>query len=386
MRTFTALTIACACVTAQADLLAIRFNGTVVRINETTAATTFVGNSGVAGTNSLANSGGLYYTAANGVLYRIKSSTGAATAVSTLHFAGASDIRAMAADGAGRLWMIAENASGDQLWRVDPFSGAGTLIGNTGLTAVQSLECDDKGRLWAYDSAIGGIGLLRIHRTLGTAWDADPSVPRQQGFQSLAFATDGTLFGATNEQLFTLAPNGSATLVGGALGEVRGIESNTNFRFNAVPESFTIVRGRLDRGSLASLIENDGDALRVCKFIVPNAQTPPVQIDVTSTAPAPQLTAYDFAVRAKSVVAGAFRMQMAAFNYPNGRFVQFADEPVQSSYAEKGFTITTLPTDYVGPNREVKVRLLVRAVGPVASIVWCVDFDEAYWLLDPFFP
>src|SRR5687768_5809882 len=97
---------------AQADLIAISYNGGVYAINSQTGAGTLVGNSGVPGLNALArDSAGNLFSAGGGPgpvspldLYRIDPISGSASSVAPLNLGGTSiSIRGLAFSAGGVL-------------------------------------------------------------------------------------------------------------------------------------------------------------------------------------------------------------------------------------------------------------------------------------------
>lgn len=239
--------------TAQADIIAIEFGGAVVDIDSSTGAATPVGPSGVNGAlNAMARDGGgtLYSAGATGLnndtnLYTLDALTGLATDVANLSFgAEVVSVRGMAFSAADTLFAV-NNGGGltstgvtDNLFTVNTTTGVGTLIGATsGFMGIQGLAFSPLDMLFAWDV---GAGLLTIDPLTGVATDVNPAVGSTANIQTLAFAPDGTLYGASND-LFTIAlATGATTLVGsGGYTDVRGME----FLVNPIPEpqTYTLV-------------------------------------------------------------------------------------------------------------------------------------------------
>lgn len=246
------------------SLIGVSFDGTVTNINSDTGRGVAVGSSGFNTLNSLArNSSGTFFSATNFIgadpfLVAINPNTGLGTKVATLDFVRAGDVRGLAFSPSDTLFAINSSVkeSGeelpDSLLTIDVDTGTGTLIGNTGLPGIQALAFSPKGALYGWEvGALGngvGLGLVTIDPLTGLATDVNPSMDGSaDDIQGLAFASDGTLYGA-RESLFSVdVTSGTITLVGsGGYSDVRGIEP--------VPEPSSVLGvlafGAISAGSL----------------------------------------------------------------------------------------------------------------------------------------
>lgn len=209
-------------------LLGVSFNGTLVSINQATGVGTPLGSLGFSGAGGLARVDDVVYTNnLGGGLWKIDPWTGASSAGPATSPA-LSSIRAMAADRYGSLYVI-QNGGGqtstttpDELWIVNPRTGAGTLIGSTStFSAIQGLAM--RGNvLYGWDT---NAGLVNISRTTAATTDVNPAVGATADIQGLACATGGTLYGARHS-LFTIDPaTGVTTVVGaGGYSDLRSVE------------------------------------------------------------------------------------------------------------------------------------------------------------------
>ncbi|MBS1721975.1 MAG: hypothetical protein JSS66_03090 [Armatimonadetes bacterium] len=151
------------------------------------------------------------------------------------------------------------------------------------------------------------------------------------------------------------------------------------------PTSFTIRTGRLSSGNVGSLTSVDGNALRVCKFIVPNVQTPPVQVELDGTAPGATSTQMYFRTYVKMSVSGAFQQRMEMFNWNTNNWdaTDFRVDNLSTAY--QLFTLVTSGNEnrYIGAANAVRSKYSIRQVGPAASSNWCVDQDYIDWIFVP---
>ncbi len=165
--------------------------------------------------------------------------TGAGTGLVNLDFGKDIDVSVRALTFADDKLYAINNGGGrfsttgaDDLYLVDASTGAGTLIGNTGFNGVQGLTTGPDGKLYAWDlgsfNPDDGSGLLLIDPTTGLGADVDGSIGETDGvdIQTLAFGSDGKLYGG-RDALYLVDPStGATTLVGsGGYGDIRGFES-----------------------------------------------------------------------------------------------------------------------------------------------------------------
>ncbi|MBS1714626.1 MAG: hypothetical protein JST30_09855 [Armatimonadetes bacterium] len=151
------------------------------------------------------------------------------------------------------------------------------------------------------------------------------------------------------------------------------------------PTAFAVKLGKQNSGNLASLQAADGNALRVCKFVVPNATAAPVQVEITAKAPGSTTGGVYFITRAKMANNGVFqqRMEMWNKNTANWDTTDFRTDALTTSYAYFTLASTGNHNRYIDAGNVLKAKYSVKATGPSAVALWCVDTDTAYWILSP---
>ncbi len=229
-----------------ASLLGISSDGSVFSIDQSDGSGSSIGSSGFAGVNSLArSSSGQFVAVSRGLLdpaatlFSVDPATGLGTGLVNLDFGKDVDVSVRALTFADDKLYAINNGGGrfsttgaDDLYLVDTSTGAGTLIGNTGFNGVQGLTTGPDGKLYAWDlgsfNPDDGSGLLLIDPTTGVGADVDGSIGETDGgdIQTLAFSSDGKLYGG-RDALYLVDPStGAATLVGsGGYADIRGFES-----------------------------------------------------------------------------------------------------------------------------------------------------------------
>jgi hypothetical protein len=148
------------------------------------------------------------------------------------------------------------------------------------------------------------------------------------------------------------------------------------------PTHLTVQFGRVDSGNLASLLADDGDVLRVCRFITPNAIVPPVQFEVESRATGlGSLDALRLDVKSRMFTAGSFAQLLELFDYSLGQYRDSSLEPAfNTAFATRSVLATTPVASYLSASRDLKARVSVRKTGPSAAVAWCAEFDLWSWL------
>lgn len=159
--------------------------------------------------------------------------------------------------------------------------------------------------------------------------------------------------------------------------------TGTNPEVTAVPQSFSLVFGRQDAGNLGSLAAIDGDALRVCRFIVPNATVPPVRVQVDSTVVLGQLETLVFSLHSRMVHAGAFALELELFDFASGQYRDLASGALGSSYVTQSVVGGGNVNGFLGAGGALRARYSVRNTGPVAVSAWCHEADQAKWVAAP---
>lgn len=217
---------------ASADLIAITWKGEAVRLDEVTAVVTTIGSCGFVELNSLArlSDGRLIAATKSGAitarLVTIDPVTGVAD---MLHFPFLNDIRALAVSPGGVLHAIDSNGSGTQntLYWLDlsvPLGDSSIkhFVGQTSIPGIQGMEFAPDGSLYAWSVT---HGLILIDPATGNATDVNGVIDGSSIVQTLAFAPDGTLYGAY-EFLYRIdRQTGQTTQIGGPTNaSIRGFE------------------------------------------------------------------------------------------------------------------------------------------------------------------
>lgn len=150
---------------------------------------------------------------------------------------------------------------------------------------------------------------------------------------------------------------------------------------NVAPNVATIRFGRVDSGNVASLLADDNDALRVCRFIVPNTTVPPIQAEIEATSSnLTSLLSLSLRVKSRMVHAGAFRQTLEHFDYVQGQFSSASStQPFPPTFAVYSVPALGTPANFLGPNGSLKGRWSIRQVGPASVSAWCAEIEQWEW-------
>ncbi|QYK56809.1 MAG: hypothetical protein KF733_04830 [Fimbriimonadaceae bacterium] len=151
------------------------------------------------------------------------------------------------------------------------------------------------------------------------------------------------------------------------------------------PNSFTVRLGRLDSGNVASLANVDGDALKVCKFIVPNQFVEPINVEVNGTAPGNNPTDLKFEMVAKMDTTGAFSQTLDLYDFQTNAFDSndVRTDSINTTYATRTLTATGNLGRYFSAGNAVRARYRIKQTGPAGASIWCHQADQAKWIYTP---
>ncbi|MCW5936290.1 MAG: hypothetical protein KIT11_03165 [Fimbriimonadaceae bacterium] len=146
-----------------------------------------------------------------------------------------------------------------------------------------------------------------------------------------------------------------------------------------VPTAFVVRLGRLDQGNLASLAADDNNALRVCKFIVPNQSVDPVQVEVEGRTTVANPSSFKLGMKVRMGNTGAFRIAIELRDFLNAAWVNRAEFPVTSSYAVREVNGDGNLARYADGSGTVRMRYGIKQTGPSALSLWCNEVDFVNW-------
>ncbi len=159
----------------------------------------------------------------------------------------------------------------------------------------------------------------------------------------------------------------------------------TPFAQIVAPSSVTVVLGRRDRGNVGSLLRaGDGDVYRTCRFVVPNNQVDPIQVEVAGSTQVRAFSSLRFQTVARFQTAGLYRQTLELFDWQANRYdpTDVSSQNMTSTFGVQTVAATGNRARYVGTAGALRARFRVRPIGPTALPIWCVEHDAASWLVN----
>lgn len=282
----------------------------------------------------------------------------------------------IAIDRAGVLWGLESVSSGpDRLWRFG-FNSGSTLIGETLLHGQIDFGADGSLYLWHSDGnpVFDGLFVIRRQNAHNTKINPEGDPPNLSAFCTMDTfnASYGQEFngGLHFVRLFT----GQVAPIGGADRDYRGAAHGVAKKFPAVITLGTVNLGKVTMNTDGCLEDRDNDPLRVCKFIVPNINIPPIRFEVNINAPN-NPAAYDLIYKAKMTTAGMFQLRVQGKQLSDGQFVTVDSANLSTTYTTE-FLVNGDPTPYLSSSGNGVFRIEVQPIGPSGASNYCLDLDQ----------
>lgn len=151
------------------------------------------------------------------------------------------------------------------------------------------------------------------------------------------------------------------------------------------PTSVVVRLGQINSGGLGQISDIDGQALRVCKFIVPNQQVAPITVEVNGTSPVASPTQFQFRTFSRMSITGSFSETIDLFDWNLNNFSPSAvfTATLGTTYVPIGVAADVPVSRFVGSGNAIRARYRIRQVGPASSAFWCCDMDQAVWFVRP---
>ncbi|MCW5935703.1 MAG: hypothetical protein KIT11_00145 [Fimbriimonadaceae bacterium] len=176
--------------------------------------------------------------------------------------------------------------------------------------------------------------------------------------------------------IFQNNPPGSGTFVyqNPAIFDIKFTAGSTNQEL--FPSAFRVALGRQTAGNLASLQADDGNFLEVRKFIVPNQQVPPVNIEADFSTNITNPTSIKMDVKSRMGNTGSFQQATELRDFTGAAWVNTNTATITGTYTVKTATGTAPFNRYVSGGI-ARGRWTVRQTGPSALSLWIVQTDFA---------
>jgi hypothetical protein len=258
--------------------------------------------------------------------------------------------------GTGKVWRCMDTTAAAPTW---------TNVGQTGASGLPDVPGNciardpfDPENAWWVGTDVG----VWVTRNAGQSWQE----------------ATGTL-GLPNVEVAAMVANGTTRyLTAATFG--RGIwRLPLTPSQRVVPSTVRLLLGRIEAGDAASLGRLDGAPLRVCRFIVPNATTPPVQFEIEGSTSFGALTTLNLTCVARATATGTFEHRMELFDWTSNAYRDVRTDSLGTAYGTFALSGTGAVGQYRGTGGLLRAKVSVYTTGPAASLNWCVETDEAFW-------
>ncbi|MCH8978983.1 MAG: hypothetical protein IH945_07040 [Armatimonadetes bacterium] len=151
----------------------------------------------------------------------------------------------------------------------------------------------------------------------------------------------------------------------------------------ALPDSFSIVRGFLNGGGLSDLFASDDLRLDIRAGLTLFLGEPPLQVVVVGTSPVQVPSELRFKLEA-SVNTPGLTQSIQLFNYVTSLYEEVDLSVPGSSDTSVEIVVTTNPGRYVqAGTREIRAKVVYQKVGFTLLWPWSARLDQAVWKVVP---
>lgn len=141
----------------------------------------------------------------------------------------------------------------------------------------------------------------------------------------------------------------------------------------------TLNLGKITSGNVTSLQAEDGNSLTVCKFFIPNQNSPFIQFVVTGNTTFTTPIAFRTRLVSKMVDSGAFNQTIRLFNFTTNAYDESRTDALPTSFSDISLGGTGLLSRYLGANGLLQTMIQIKQVGPAASVTPCAQFEYSGW-------
>ena len=152
---------------------------------------------------------------------------------------------------------------------------------------------------------------------------------------------------------------------------------------DVAPSIININFGKVQSGTVSSLAADDNNALVICKFFVPNQQSPFVQFSLDGTTTVQSPSSIKFQTKSKMVTAGGFAQDLEMFNFATNAYELVRTDTLGLGYQTLDAVPGNLAPQYVGSGGLVRSRIKLRQTGPSTSPLPCASYELAHWVVAP---
>jgi hypothetical protein len=145
------------------------------------------------------------------------------------------------------------------------------------------------------------------------------------------------------------------------------------------PASFSMFRGSVFSGNLASLQSSDNNRLIMRPGVTLGTSQPPIQIILNGTAPTASPNGFSFSLESSASFGNA-QQKISLYNFNTGLYEELDARLAKTTDDTVTVTVRVNPSRFIQAGT-LAIRALVsfRAVGPSLSFPWSGRIDKVWW-------
>ncbi len=145
------------------------------------------------------------------------------------------------------------------------------------------------------------------------------------------------------------------------------------------PTSYSMFRGSVISGNLASLQSSDNDRLVMRPGAVFSNAEPPIQVIVNATAPASSPSGFSFSLESNASIANA-EQKISLWNFITDQYEVLDTRLATTSDDTVNVNVTTNTSRFIQPlTMAIRARVSYRALGSTFVYPWLGRIDKAWW-------
>ncbi|MGI8924230.1 MAG: hypothetical protein ACR2HJ_09390 [Fimbriimonadales bacterium] len=147
----------------------------------------------------------------------------------------------------------------------------------------------------------------------------------------------------------------------------------------SAPSSYSMFRGSVISGDLASLQNSDNDRLVMRPGAVFSNAEPPIQVILNATAPTSTPKGFSFSLESNASIANA-EQKVSLYNYVTGQYEVLDTRLATTSDDTVNVNVTSNTSRFIQAGTlAIRARVSYRALGSTFVYPWLARIDKAWW-------
>lgn len=183
------------------------------------------------------------------------------------------------------------------------------------------------------------------------------------------------LGGFSNVSCFGEDSSGELYVVDYGQGRIKKIRADVE---QALPTSFSLIRGIVLSGGLLDILKSDDMYLTMRPGIVFSTSEAPLQLVVNATSSYATPSALRFVIES-AANQGNIGQTIALYNFQTNMYEDLDTRQTATSDTSVEVLVSSMASRFIGPSSELRARISWKTTGPVFSYPWTVRVDQALW-------